>query len=212
MSLLGSDLSRHDRKWRERERAGKRQATKFTGWFFHQGCSWVIVSAQKNKMSKNILKNNLKFVKYWHFHNTRCSMFMISDTCLSSLRFQASAHCSFPAQSSESSCKHILRQPNCSAHRGQHPIAHPALSPPAGPPWKRHRWELTAQRRLKVIFGPNRALCGCICDEHNRYETVRKNVRLFFYQFLWFTSSLLALPLSHSQSVSLSPCCLSQTD
>lgn len=103
--------------------------------------------------------------------------------CLSSLRFQASAHCSFPAQSSESSCKHILRQPNCSAHRGQHPIAHPALSPPAGPPWKRHRWELTAQRRLKVIFGPNRALCGCICDEHNRYETIRKNVRLFFINF-----------------------------
>lgn len=81
-------------------------------------------------------------------------------------RFQASTHCSFPAQSSESSFQHILCQPNCSPHRGQHHLSHPALSPPAAPRRQRLRSDsnLVAAPRL---HGRNGGACkglggGCI--------------------------------------------------
>lgn len=76
-------------------------------------------------------------------------------------RFQGPAQCSFPAQSPESSFQHILRQPDCSAHRGQLPFAHPALPLPAGPRRQRHRWGLEDANRTKelnsiVEIGPRR--------------------------------------------------------
>lgn len=84
---------------------------------------------------------------------------MFSDVSLCrSSRFQASAQCSFPAQSTESSLQHIVRQPNCSAHRGQLPLAHPALSPPAGPQRQRHRWGTNRQLVTDSMYeiGPSR--------------------------------------------------------
>jgi len=84
---------------------------------------------------------------------------MFSDVSLCrSSRFQASAQCSFPAQSAESSLQHIVRQPNCSAHRGQLPLAHPALSPPAGPQRQRHRWGTNRRLVTDSMYeiGPSR--------------------------------------------------------
>ena len=77
------------------------------------------------------------------------SMFSWRLSVCCSSRFQASAQCSFPAQSSESSRRHILRKPNSSTHRGLLPLAHPALSPPAGPQRQRHRW---ASNRWRVTY------------------------------------------------------------